>query len=245
MITEWFYCIMEKEKLIADLSLYLELYPVQEKKKRKLDLTTGTGTTNSSTHGLVGSFAFDEKSDQMQNEQLIDHILNRCSDEMLDEIIDEYGEDSKIGQMIRKKRIERFSHRQMLRPEEIQERISHTIHLDKMTENPFYEKVCNYIDKQGFKSDADFYNSIGMPRQLFARLRDPNASLSKKTALWVIVGLKLSYEESDALLSRAGYSFRKNDKRDVVISYILRNSSPCDIFTINEILDHFGIESFC
>lgn len=106
------------------------------------------------------------------------------------------------------------------------------------------EAICRHLDRLGYKSDADFYNSISMPRQQFSRLRDANSTLSKKTVLWIIVGLKLDYVQACDLLQKAGYNFRKNDMRDVVLTYIFRNTTY-DLDTVNLILDHFGIAPLC
>ena len=83
-----------------------------------------------------------------------------------------------------------------------------------------------------------------MPRQQFARLRDANNTLSKKTVLWIIVGLKLNYPDANDLLQKAGYFFRKNDMRDVILTYIFRNTTY-DLDMVNQVLDHFGLASLC
>lgn len=233
---------MEISQLISDIALYLELYAIQE---RKTDFNMMNNTQDNLMKQQICVYVSERSNNDPQAQlALIKNLIDHCSEEALDELLNEYGEESEIGQIIRMKRIEKYQRTLAAGIENIQEDIEMVIGSSKHINNPFYEKVCEYIDKKGYSSDSDFYNSIGMPRQLFARLRDSKASLSKKTVLWIIIGLELNYVDARELLLLAGYSFKKNDKKDVIISYILRNANY-DLYSVNEILHHFELDPFC
>ena len=235
---------MDVKKIIEDIELYLNLYSLPESCSNK-PLPIEFKQFISGDRRAYGAHLTNGNNPDFEGIHFFASILSRCSEETLFQLMEECGEMSELGQLIRKELAKR--HRNICRfdSKTIQRNIEEAIGTgDRQKSNPFYEAVCEYIDAKGFKSDADFYNSIFMPRQLFARLRDPNTNLSKKTVLWIVVGLGLDYPEASAVLGLAGYCFRKNDKRDVVLSYILRNTKY-DLFTVNEILDHFGCEPFC
>lgn len=106
-------------------------------------------------------------------------------------------------------------------------------------ENTFYGVLCRYIDRRGFKSDAEFYNMLNIPRQIFSRLRSGDKVPSKQNVLLMIAGLKLGYEQAVELLNLAGYAFRKSEKRDIIISYVIQNYDY-DIDFIDDLLIYCG-----
>lgn len=233
---------MNISKTISDISLYLEVYPVKE--TSNYNCANFSILPNPSFSNEIGVCVIDGNGKKIDDIQLAESILEHCSEENLDEMIAEYGEESAIGQLIRRRRAEKYQRSLLDNINVIEDKIEESLIHSIKTGNPFYETVCRYIDEKGYKSDADFYNSIGMPRQLFARIRNSEANLSKKTVLWIIIGLKLNYSEARELLLLSGYSLKKNDKKDVIISYILRHTQY-SLFKVNEILDHFGEDSFC
>lgn len=58
---------------------------------------------------------------------------------------------------------------------------------------------------------------------------------SKRTVLALAIGMELSLEETEDLLSRAGYALSGAVKFDVIIQYFIAQGIY-DIFTINEVL---------
>lgn len=181
-------------------------------------------------------------ADDMNQGEMLEAILDHCDNETFDELIQTFGEDSPIAKLIYR----RNQAKRMPRMEypDLEQSIEQLLHEARRQNNPFYADVCKYMDRLGFKTDADFYNSISMPRQQFARLRDAGHVLSKKTVLWIIVGLRLNYAEASDLLQKAGYNFRKNDARDVVLAYIFRNTAY-DLDLVNRVLDHFDLPVLC
>ena len=58
---------------------------------------------------------------------------------------------------------------------------------------------------------------------------------SKRTAIALAVALKLSLDETDDLLRRAGYALSHAVKFDVIVEYFIANGKH-DVFEINEVL---------
>ena len=88
--------------------------------------------------------------------------------------------------------------------------------------NTFFEYLCSWIDKKGFKSDSDFYNQAGISRQTFSKLRNQRCQISRELALHMAVALGLDYEEGVEFLSYAGYSFNPNSRREQILSFLMR-----------------------
>lgn len=117
--------------------------------------------------------------------------------------------------------------------------IMSALELSDRSPDSLYDFICKKMERSGFTSDSDFYNSIGMSRQTFSRLRYKNNSFSKQNILLMAVGLGLDYKDAAELLRLAGYAFRPEDRRDVILTYIFMNMSY-DLPLVNEILEHFG-----
>lgn len=106
----------------------------------------------------------------------------------------------------------------------------------------FYAKLCAYIDRRGYKSDAEFYRAVGISRQSFSRIRNAgNAGLlpSRRNILAMAVELALSESEAVELLSAAGYTFRNDQKSDVILRYFFKEQLY-DRFAIDDALTYFG-----
>ncbi len=228
---------MEVSKLIREIEEYITLYLLPKKQNNNGNLKNNAVDKNN--FGL-GSVYISEVSD---SNGMLEAVLEHCDEDTLDELINTYGEESEIGQYIRRKRVLDYT-KVSCELNTIERTLETHLKDAKHGGNPFYEAICRHLDRLGYKSDADFYNSISMPRQQFSRLRDANSTLSKKTVIWIIVGLKLDYVQACDLLQKGGYNFRKNDMRDVVLTYILRNTTY-DLDTVNLVLDHFGIAPLC
>ena len=78
-----------------------------------------------------------------------------------------------------------------------------------------------------------------MSRQLFSKIRSNSGyQPSKKTALGLAVALGLNVEETQSLLSRAGFALSRSSKADVIVEYFISRGNY-DIFQINEALYAF------
>ncbi|MGN0262009.1 MAG: macro domain-containing protein [Eggerthellaceae bacterium] len=102
----------------------------------------------------------------------------------------------------------------------------------------FSTTVLALIDERGM-TDSEVYKRANMSRQLFSKIRsNPGYQPSKKTALALAVALGLSVDETQGLLSRAGFTLSRSSKADVIVEYFISRGNY-DIFQINEALYAF------
>lgn len=107
-------------------------------------------------------------------------------------------------------------------------------HLDE----GFSTTLLRLIDARGLR-DSQVYKRANMSRQHFSKIRaNPDYRPKKSTALALAVALELSLEETEDLLSRAGYALSRSSKFDVIVEYFISRRAY-DIFAINETLFHF------
>ena len=89
--------------------------------------------------------------------------------------------------------------------------------------------------------EKDVYHSVFMDRKLFNKIRnDPDYRPSKRTALLLSIALKLSIVQTREFLEKAGYTFSRCSKTDVIVEFFLLHENY-NIFEINEMLDAFGL----
>ena len=97
----------------------------------------------------------------------------------------------------------------------------------------FIEMVDWWIEKKGM-SMKNFYIQSNLNRAMLSNLRCHPDQLPKKTnAVACAIGLRLTLEEAEDLIGRAGFSFSKYVKSDVIVEYFIKNGLY-DIFRINE-----------
>lgn len=94
-----------------------------------------------------------------------------------------------------------------------------------------------YIDRSGLK-DSLIYKKAGIDRKLFSKIRCNNYILNKKNIIRLCLVLKLSLNESIALLNSAGYTLSKSNDFDLIINFFLENKIY-DLYIINEMLETF------
>ena len=106
----------------------------------------------------------------------------------------------------------------------------------------FHQQLFAFIDRAG-KSDSDVYKKGNIDRRLFSKIRNRDYTPAKKTVIALCLALGLDRADADLLLQSAGYSLSKSDDYDLTIAFCLEKKIY-DIFDINEILYHFGFETF-
>lgn len=114
------------------------------------------------------------------------------------------------------------------------------------TTKSFKDYFWDLLIKSG-KTDSDIYNPIGkngyelIDRRVYHKMKE-GKSLSKRNLIKLAIALKLSYEETVDLLSRANFAFNNSIKMDLVIIYAIKHGCY-DPDEIDEALWHQGLET--
>ena len=108
-------------------------------------------------------------------------------------------------------------------------------------EKTFSEAVLDLIDTKGL-TDVEAYKGSNIDRRLFSKIRSNSDYVpSKSTVLALTIGLRLSTDEAEDLLERAGFAFSPCNKRDLIVRYFLERGEH-DMARVNAALYDFDQE---
>ena len=114
--------------------------------------------------------------------------------------------------------------------------------LDGMLANmdkSFADTLFHYIDLVGI-TDVEAYKRSNVDKKTFSKIKcNPDYRPSKITAVSFAIGLRLTLEETQHLLSTAGMCLSRSSKFDVIIEYFLISGKYGTIFDVNEVLYRF------
>lgn len=87
-------------------------------------------------------------------------------------------------------------------------------------------------------TEVEVYKAANIDRKLFSKIRHDDYHPSRKTAIALVLALRLSPDIAKDLLSLAGYALSSTSKADVIIEFCLENQ-PYDLMTVNELLQEY------
>ena len=87
-------------------------------------------------------------------------------------------------------------------------------------------------------NEIDVYKAANIDRKLFSKIRHDEYHPSRKTAIALVLALRLSPDMAKDLLSFAGYALSSTSKTAVIIEFCLENQLY-DLITVNELLQEY------
>lgn len=103
----------------------------------------------------------------------------------------------------------------------------------------FQQRLFHLIDEREL-TDVDVYKRANMDRKLFSKIRcNENYKPKKKTALALVIALRLSLDDTVDLLKRAELALSPISKSDLIIEYFI-SRQEYDIYHINLSLFEHG-----
>ena len=86
----------------------------------------------------------------------------------------------------------------------------------------FLDLLYTHINQRNMK-DSEIYKRAQISRATFSNIRSGKKGISKQTLMQLCFGLKLTYDESVALMAAADCAFNTSNIRDLVVIYFLKN----------------------
>lgn len=124
---------------------------------------------------------------------------------------------------------------QCIRPDELEDFIKNN------RKAAFKEVLFKFIDQKG-ASDSEIYKKAGVDRRHFSKIRSKTAyKIGKNTVIALALALELNKQETDLLLSSAGYSLSNSETFDLIVQFFLEKKIY-DLHSLNQALAYFSLK---
>ena len=111
-------------------------------------------------------------------------------------------------------------------------------YLEQNKTSEFKSLLFSFIDEKNL-NDSEVYKRVGIDRKIFSKIRCISHYIPKKNnVIKLCLSLSLDMDETNKLLSSAGYQFIRNDNFDLIICYFIEKKIY-DIDLINSYLDSY------
>ena len=118
----------------------------------------------------------------------------------------------------------------------LQKEISEEI---KKIEDSFSDKLMQLIRDKNL-NEVEVYKKADIDRRHFSKIRsNSDYRPTKDTIILLCLSMELNYEETQDLLNRAGFSFSRSSKQDLIAQYFFQRNIY-DILLYKETLFNYG-----
>ena len=105
-------------------------------------------------------------------------------------------------------------------------------------EETFSKRLLRMMQEKGL-DEAETYKKAYVDRRHFSKIKnDTDYKPTKKTVLAFAIAMELSVDDTKDLLNSAGFSLTNSSKFDLIVQYFLQHEIY-DMFEINDVLYHF------
>lgn len=103
----------------------------------------------------------------------------------------------------------------------------------------FFETLLTYLGEKA-EHPAGFYSTANISAQTWSQMQDRTHNVSKVTVFRAALALKLDYLDAAILMEKAGYTFRSNDRMDMIMTCMLR-AGIYDHGLVDKLLDESNL----